>query len=247
MNPTSDWFTPALHQIAAGAWFTLLLAVASVVISVFVGIVFGLLLCLPDGRWTTLARWLLTVYLQLFRGLPTIVTLFIVFFVAPSLGLDLDPFWAGVVGLSLWGSANVMAVVSGAVQSIPKGQSEAAQALGFGWVAVMRWVLMPQATKRMLPPVVNLLVDLIQATTLASLIGVVEILQKSRQVVEFYQLSAGSAHAAPIFGGVLLVFFIICYPLTLLAGRVERRGTRVDRQPPSKDAGESPAEPTLRT
>ncbi len=226
----SDWMTPTLQQVAAGAWFTVLLAVASVAISVFVGVLFGLLLCLPAGRLATPTRWLLTAYLQLFRGLPTIVTLFIVFFVAPSLGLQLASFWAAVVGLSLWGSANVMEVVRGAIRSIPTAQSEAASALGFGWVGVMRWVLLPQAITRMIPPVVNLLVDLIQATTLASLIGVVEVLQKSRQVVEFYQLSSGSGHAAPIFGGVLLVFFVICYPLTLLAGRIERRGTSAGRQ-----------------
>lgn len=226
MTSTTDWILPTLNQVSEGALITLLLSAASVVISITVGVVFGLLLCMPAGRWTTPVRWLLTAYLQLFRGLPTIVTLFIVFFVTPSIGLDFVSFWAAVVGLSLWGSANVMEVVRGAIQSIPTAQSEAASAQGFGWLGVMRWVLLPQAIKRMVPPVVNLLVDLIQASTLASLIGVVEVLQKSRQVVEFYQLSAGNGHAAPIFGGVLLVFFIICYPLTLLAARIERGGGR---------------------
>jgi polar amino acid transport system permease protein len=78
----------------------------------------------------------------------------------------------------------------------------------------------------MLAPVVNLIVDLIPATTLASLIGVGEVLQRSRQAVEYYQLSAGDGHAAPIFAGVLLFFFVICYPLTVLARRMEIRTSR---------------------
>ena len=90
----------------------------------------------------------------------------------------------------------------------------------------MRLVVLPQARKRMIPPVVNLIVDLIQATTLASLIGVVEVLQRSRQAVEYYQLSAGDGHAAPIFAGVLLFFFVICYPLTVFARRMETRTSR---------------------
>jgi polar amino acid transport system permease protein len=162
----------------------------------------------------------------LFRGLPVLVTLFIVFFVSPSLGLDLASTPAAIAALSLWGSANVMEVVRGAVRSIPTAQFEAATALGFKWAAVMRLVVLPQASRRMIPPVVNLIVDLIQATTLASLIGVVEVLQRSRQAVEYYQLSAGDGHAAPIFAGVLLFFFVICYPLTVLARRMERRPSR---------------------
>ena len=199
---------------------------ASVVIAVVLGVILGVLLCLPAGHWNNAVRWALTLYLQLFRGLPVLVTLFIVFFVSPSLGLDLASTPATIAGLSLWGSANVMEVVRGAVRSIPTAQFEAATALGFKWAAVMRLVVLPQASRRMIPPVVNLIVDLIQATTLASLIGVVEVLQRSRQAVEYYQLSAGDGHAAPIFAGVLLFFFVICYPLTILARRMENRTSR---------------------
>ena len=108
----------------------------------------------------------------------------------------------------------------------------------------MRLVILPQAARRMLPPTVNLTVDLIQATTLASLIGVVEVLQRSRQAVEYYQLNAGDGHATAIFGGVLVFFFIVCYPLTLVSGRLERRGrtdgrsTRARRD--SRRTGEAP-------
>ena len=222
----SSWIGPTLKLVASGALETITIAVASVVIAVVLGVILGVLLCLPAGRWNNAVRWALTLYLQLFRGLPVLVTLFIVFFVSPSLGLDLASTPAAIAALSLWGSANVMEVVRGAVRSIPTAQFEAATALGFKWAAVMRLVVLPQASRRMIPPVVNLIVDLIQATTLASLIGVVEVLQRSRQAVEYYQLSAGDGHAAPIFTGVLLFFFVICYPLTVLARRMERRPSR---------------------
>lgn len=218
------WFGPTLDLVAGGATQTALIAAISVLLSVFLGVVFGVLLCLPPGPAANGVRWLLTGYLHLFRGLPVLATLFIVFFVSPSAGIRLSSTVAAVVGLTLWGSANVVDVVRGAVRSIPKAQFEAVKALGFGWVPSMRLVILPQARRRMMPPIVNLTVDLIQATTLASLIGVVEVLQRSRQAVEFYQLSEGDGHATPIFAGVLLFFFVICYPLTVLAGWMERRG-----------------------
>lgn len=228
------WVGQTLDLAVSGALRTLVIALASVAVSVLLGTVLGMLLCLPADRWSGMARSLLTGYLQLFRGLPVLVTLFIVFFVSPSLGLQLASGPAAVVGLSLWGSANVMEVVRGAIRSTPKAQFEAAFALGFPWILVMRLVILPQATMRMLPPTVNLTVDLIQATTLASLIGVVEVLQKSRQAVEYFQLSAGNGHAAPVFAGVLLFFFLICYPLTVLARRIERRSGEAKTPEPAR-------------
>jgi len=221
----NSWVVPTLHLVARGVVGTIEIAVASVFVSLALGTLLGALLCLPRSPTGAALRWTLQGYLQLFRGLPVLVTLFIVFFVSPSLGIRLGSVPAAIAGLSLWGSANIMEVVRGAVRSIPTAQSEAASALGFGWGDVMRWVVLPQALKRALPPAVNLVVDLIQATTLAFLIGVVDVLQRSREATAFYQLSSGSGHATPIFAGVLLFFFLLCFPLTLLAGRMERRSS----------------------
>jgi len=229
-----SWVQPTLKLVASGALQTLVIALVAVALSIGLGLVLGMLLCLPNGRWTNPVRWILTVYLQLFRGLPVLVTLFIVFFVSPSIGLRFASTLAAIVGLTLWGSANVMEVVRGAVSSIPTAQFEAVTALGFGWAPSMRLVILPQAQRRMIPPIVNLTVDLIQATTLASLIGVVEVLQRSRQAVEFFQLSEGNGHAAPIFAGVLVFFFVICFPLTLLASYVDRRRKSDPRTPKRK-------------
>ncbi len=235
------WVQPTLKLVTSGALQTLLIALVAAALSIGLGLVLGMLLCLPNGRWTNPVRWILTAYLQLFRGLPVLVTLFIVFFVSPSIGLRFASTLAAIVGLTLWGSANVMEVVRGAVRSIPTAQFEAVTALGFGWAPSMRLVILPQAQRRMIPPIVNLTVDLIQATTLASLIGVVEVLQRSRQAVEFFQLSEGDGHAAPIFAGVLLFFFVICFPLTLLASYVDRR-RKSDPRPPKRKTSDKVVE-----
>jgi len=111
----------------------------------------------------------------------------------------------------------------GAVQSIPKEQHEAAAALGFGWVGRHSFVIVPQALRRLLPPMVSLLVNIIQNTTIAFVIGVNEFLQSGNRQFENLTTQTGNGHPFTIFGFVLVVFFAISFPLTLLARYLERR------------------------
>ncbi len=116
----------------------------------------------------------------------------------------------------------------GAVQSIPREQHEAASALGFGWVGRHAYVILPQALRRLLPPGVSLLVNILQNTTLAGVLGGAELLGTAERSVE--RLGApqpsgllGHPHAFEIYGAVLVVFFVISFPLTRLAAYLERR------------------------
>jgi polar amino acid transport system permease protein len=204
--------------MAGGLVTTLLLALVSIVASVMVGVVLGTVLTLPS-RWV---RLLVRAYVEIWRGLPIIITLFFIFFVLPVIGVEVDTFTAAAVGLTLWGSANVAEIVRGAVQSVPHGQSEAAAALGFPWRRRMRHVILPQATRRALPPLVGLVVNLTQQTSLAAVIGLLDILEASQRSIERLTLSGGETHAVPILGAVLAVFFVVCLPLTLLSRRLER-------------------------
>ena len=106
----------------------------------------------------------------MFRGLPILVTVFAVFFALPTISptLKFSPLDATAIALTLWGSAQVAEATRGAVQSIPREQREAAAALGFGWVGSHVFVILPQALRRLLPPLVSLLVNIIQNTTLAA-------------------------------------------------------------------------------
>src|SRR5262245_7036333 len=203
------WVEPVASYVAQGLWTTLLLALASIVASVVIGTVLGTLMTLPS----VIVRGVIRVYVEIWRGLPIIITLFFIFFVLPILGLDVNTFIAAAIGLTLWGSANVAEVVRGAVQSVPRGQSEAAAALGFPWQRRMRHVILPQATRRALPPLVGLVVNLTQQTSLAAVIGLLDVLEASQRSIERLTLAGGETHAVPILGAVLIVFFVLCLPL----------------------------------
>jgi polar amino acid transport system permease protein len=221
-----DWVNPiARYMFHVGLWGTLRIAALAVVGSTIVGILLGVLLTI-DFRPT---RALIRLYIEFWRGLPILVTIFIIYFALPSLSaqLEFDPFTAAAIGLVLWGSAQVAEATRGAVQSIPREQHEAAAALGFGWIGTQRFVILPQALRRLLPPLVSLLVNIIQNTTIAGVIGAAELLQTGQRSVERLTapppIGPGEVHAFEIYGAVMVVFFAISFPLTRLAAYLERR------------------------
>ena len=169
-------------------------------------------------------RAVIRLYVEVWRGLPIIVTIFLIYFALPGL-LDIrfGPFTAAAIGLTLWGSAQVAEATRGAVQSIPREQHAAASALGFSWAGRHRNVILPQAFRRLLPPLVSLLVNVIQNTPIAAVIGVAETLEAGNRQVERLVFTTSSSHSLEIFGGVMAIFFLISFPLTRLAARLERR------------------------
>jgi polar amino acid transport system permease protein len=204
---------------------TLKIAFFSVLGSAVVGIVLGTLLTI---RFLPL-RAAIRLYIEVWRGLPILVTIFIIFFVlpAPPFEIRFSAVTAASIGLTLWGSAQIAEATRGAVQSIPREQHDAAAAVGFGWVGRHVYVILPQALRRLLPPLVSLLVNVIQNSTLAALIGAVELLQAGKLQVEGLQLppptGIGELHAFEIYGAVMAAFFVISFPLTRLAAFLERR------------------------
>jgi len=219
-----SWVDPvAEYMFKEGLKLTLQIAAVAVAGSAVVGIVLGTLLTI---RWWPL-RAVIRVYVEIWRGLPIIVTIFLIFFALPTLGIKLDAWLAGAIGLALWGSAQVAEATRGAVQSIPSEQHEAAAALGFGWAGRHVFVIVPQASRRLMPPLVSLLVNVIQNTTLVLLIGVGELLATGQRETETLQapppIGVGDAHALAIYGAVAIVFFVISFPLTRLAAYLERR------------------------
>jgi polar amino acid transport system permease protein len=220
------WVEPtAEYMFEVGLRGTLRIAAFSLVASALIGIVLGTLLTI---RFLP-SRAVIRLYVEVWRGLPIIVTMFIVFFVFPVAGaqFEFDPFTSATIGLSLWGSAQVAEATRGAVESIPREQHEAAAALGFGWVGRHAFVILPQAFRRLLPPLVSLLVGIIQNTTLAYVIGATELLDTGKRQVERITTpppaGIGEIHAIEIYGAVAVVFFIISFPLTRLAAYLERR------------------------
>ena len=221
-----DWAGPVAHYILhEGLPGTLHVGAIAVVGSALVGVVFGTLLTI-DFRPT---RALIRLYIEVFRGLPILVTVFIVFFGLPAVShtFEFSALNAAAIALVLWGSAQVAEATRGAVQSIPREQHEAAAALGFNWAERHAYVILPQALRRLLPPFVSLLVNIIQNTTLAGVIGGLEILQagerQSERITAVPPIGLGQIHAFEIFAGVAALFFVISFPLTRLAAYLERR------------------------
>ena len=204
---------------------TLRIAIAALIGSTIIGIALGTLLTI-DFRPT---RALIRLYIEVWRGLPILVTMFIIFFALPALSpkLEFDAFTAASIGLVLWGSAQVAEATRGAVASIPQEQHEAAAALGFGWIGRHRYVVVPQATRRLLPPLVSLLVNIIQNTTVAQVLGAAELLETGERSVERLTapppIGPGEVHSFEIYGAVMVAFFLMSFPLTRLSAYLERR------------------------
>jgi polar amino acid transport system permease protein len=234
-----SWAQPVAEYILyTGLENTLKIAAFSVAISVIVGVLLGTLMTIDFAPVRAAVR----LYIEIWRGLPIIVTIFLIYFAIPTLADDLhlgvlrqvaDPLRAAIVGLGLWGSAQIAEATRGAVQSIPNEQHEASAALGFGWVGRHAYVILPQALRRLIPPLVGLSVGVIQNSTLASIIGVPEVLEtanRSQQRLAVptvdpttLSIEGGDSHALEIYLGVFVLFFLISFPLTRLAAYLEKR------------------------
>jgi len=221
-----DWAGDVTRYVLEeGLVNTLKIAAIALVGSTLVGITLGTLLTI---KFLPL-RAVIRLYIEIWRGLPILVTIFIMFFALPAVSLSLrfDALTAGAIALILWGSAQVAETTRGAVQSIPREQHEAASALGFGWIGRHAFVIMPQALRRLLPPLVGLLVNIIQNTTIVQVIGASELLETAKRQVE--RLTApppagvGEIHSFEIYGAVMVVFFCISFPLTRLSAYLEKR------------------------
>lgn len=219
-----EWVEPVARYMATeGLKGTARIAGIALVGSLAIGITLGTLLTLRFR----LTRSLIRGYIEVWRGLPILVTVFIVFFGLPALDIRLDVFTSSGIALTLWGSAQVAEATRGAVQSIPREQHEAASALGFGWLGRHVNVILPQAYRRLIPPLVGLLVNILQNTTIAQVIGANELLESGERSIERVAavppIGYGEIHSFEIYGAVAVVFFLISFPLTRLAAYLERR------------------------
>ncbi|MDF9839494.1 MULTISPECIES: amino acid ABC transporter permease [unclassified Paenibacillus] len=206
-----------LNFILDGLINTILLSLCCLGIALVLGILAGVLQTAHNKAIALLMRG----YAELFRGLPILITLFLVFFLLPEFGINVNSFISAMIALSLWSSANISVAVRGAIQSIPAAQTEASVALGLSSFQTMRYVILPQAVRRMLPSVIGLMSNLIQSTSLSVLIGNQDFLKSVQLVIERVELMEGLSVATQMYTLVLAVYFIICFPLSMLAKRLE--------------------------
>lgn len=181
------------------------------------GGVLGLVVALgrvSERRWMSQS---MRVFIEFFRGTPLLLQLFLVFFGLPVLGLEIGVWYAAAIALILNSAAFLAEIWRGCIQAVPQGQSEAAEALGLSYSQKMRDVVLPQALKIAIPPTVGYLVQIIKATSLTAIIGFTE-LTRAGQIV-----NNATFQPMIVFGLVALIYFILCWPLSLYASRLERK------------------------
>jgi polar amino acid transport system permease protein len=201
-----------LFLLLAMKW-TLALSAAAFVFGGLVGIGIALARVSPR-RWLS---WPAIGYIRVVQGTPLLLQLFIVFFGADMLGVGLGAFLSAVLGLSLNAGAFLGEIWRGAIQGVPAGQTEAARALGLHYRALMLKVVAPQALRLATAPTVGFLVNLVKSTSLTAIIGFVELTRAGQM------LNNATFRPFTIFGIVAALYFLLCWPLTIVSRRLERR------------------------
>ena len=177
----------------------------------------GLAIALMRVSHAAPLRWLAIGYIRLLQGTPLLLQLFLVFFGSDLLGLGLGAYLSAILGLSLNAGAFLGEIWRGSIEAVPPGQSEAARALGLGYLPRMLRVVAPQALRIATAPTVGFLVNLVKSTSLASIIGFVE-LTRAGQL-----LNNATFRPFTIFGIVAGLYFLLCWPLTIASRRLEAR------------------------
>ena len=208
-----------MARLLKGLSVTLRVSLLSVALSVFFGLIFGWIMT----KESPIIKILSKIYLEFMRLMPQLVLLFIVYFgMARALGIPISGFNAAIIVFTLWGTAEMGDLVRGAISSIPKHQYEAAASIGLTRLQTMGYVVLPQALRRLIPQAMNLVTRMIKTTSLIALIGVVEVIKTGQQIVEAVRLEFASA-ALWIYLVILILYFLVCYPLSKWAGHLEKK------------------------
>ncbi len=207
------------QRLLEGLWVSLRISLISVAISLTLGVLVGILMT----KKNTLILVITRTYLEIVRFMPQMVLLFIVFFGSTRVfGWDIDAELAAVIVFSFWGVAEMADLTRGALISIPKHQYESAEALGMNSRQTYSLIVIPQTLRRLVPLSINLITRMIKTTSLVMMIGVVEVLKVGQQIIEANRTSSPNA-AFGVYAAVFLLYFLACWPISLLAKHLEKR------------------------
>jgi polar amino acid transport system permease protein len=215
MQPGSFFYEAWISGFAllSGLGVTINISALTITTATALGIPLGLLLTFGPWPLAGLAR----IYIDLVRGIPVLVLVLFTYYGLALFKLVLSPFTAGVIALSVYAAAYVAEIVRGGLQSIPLEQHDAAKAIGLRLIPRIRYVLLPQALRRMLPPWLNTCLEIVKNTTLLSTIGVVELLLASQQVI------ARSYLILQFYLAAATIYLMLSFALSQLGRLLERR------------------------
>ena len=200
-----------------GLWMTVAVSGLSLVAGTIIGFICGII----RASGNKLLKFIIGAWVDLIRGTPFLVQVFIIFFILPGIGIELEAFAAAVIALTNLAASFICEIVAGGILSVPSGQREAATASGLSAFQQLRYIVLPQAMRTILPPLVGQYVLLVKDSSVVSAIGVVDITRVGWLTVQ--RIPEGIM----VFGLVGLLYFVICYPLINLSSFLEKRMTVV--------------------
>lgn len=203
----------ARRDLLLGALLTLQITF----LTLLFGIPAGLLIALARLAGFPPLRWVATVYVEAVRGTPLLMQIYVIYFVLPALNVNLPPMGAAVAALSLNAAAYISEIFRAGIESIHAGQMEAARSLGMTYLGAMRWVILPQTLRRVLPPLTNESVALLKDSSLVSVVALSELMRRGKE------LATNAGSPTTVFLGVALLYLAMTLPLTYLARRLEAR------------------------
>jgi len=213
--PFLDQVWLARIPLLKGVGITVMISFLAIILGSILGVFVGLTLTYGVRP----LRWLVRGYTDFIRGTPVLVLVLASYYVLSTVGLQLSPFQAGVLALTVFCSSHVGEILRGALQAIPKGQTEAAKAVGLTFPQTFAYVLAPQAIRQILPAWVNTAAEMVKASTLLSIIGVGELLLRTQEIISRTFMSL------PFYFFAGLLYFTINYGIERFGKYVERRTT----------------------
>ena len=214
MDMNIELIKNAIPLLIAGAGIT----VEITALSVFFGMLIGIVVALVRLSGVKVLRWLGNVYVDFIRGTPLLIQIFLVYFALPSIiGHRVDAFFAAISACSINSGAYVAEVFRGGIQSIDVGQMEAGRSLGMTWWQTMRYIILPQAFKRIIPPLGNEFIAMLKDSSLVSVIGFEELTRRGQLII------ARTYASFEIWMAVAIIYLILTFTVARLTGLLERK------------------------
>lgn len=189
-------------------------------IGIVAGGIAGFLLGIGRASSVRVLSFLIGAYTDIFRGTPVLVQLFVVFFILPEAGIELDSFSAGAITLTNIAACFISEIVASGIRAVPRGQLEAAASAGLTRYQQMRLIVLPQATRMIIPSLVGQFVLLVKDSSVVSAIGLLDLTRSGWVIVQ------SIPNGLLVFSVVGVGYFVLCYPLLHLSRRLERHGLR---------------------
>lgn len=203
-----------IRFLLEGAWVTVLVSVCSIILSYIFGIILGIIRYVQIKYLSAIVGFVI----DIIRNLPLILIIFFTYFGLPNIGFKPDPIWASVIAMAVFESAMVAEIVRAGIVSIPVGQMEGARSTGMTYWQALRYIILPQAIKNMIPAIVSQFISLVKDTSLATIIVLPDLMNHAQIIY-----GQNTNYTIPMFLALAVMYFIVCYSLSLLSQYLDHR------------------------